>query len=80
MSAALVGQLETLEVWFREYTKHGEPFSQHSAEAFGAGLKCAIETARASQQTPAKSNLQVDGVIFFPIPDLERPADPETSA
>ncbi|KZL19050.1 hypothetical protein [Pseudovibrio sp. Ad37] len=64
MSAALVRQLETLEVWFREYTRRGEAFSQHSADAFGAGLKCAIETAKASQQTPAKSALQIQKLLL----------------
>ncbi|MGG9999723.1 hypothetical protein ACQU0X_06555 [Pseudovibrio ascidiaceicola] len=80
MSTALVCQLETLDRWFLEYTKHGEPFSVQSIAAFRAGLRFAIETAKANPTAPVVTGANVDGVICFPISDLEPSADPETSA
>ncbi|SDR08042.1 hypothetical protein [Pseudovibrio sp. Tun.PSC04-5.I4] len=80
MSQSLVRQLQTLEVWFREYTKHGEPFSVQSAEAFGAGIKHTIDLAKAEQQTVTEQQLPIEGVVFFPIRDMPLPANSDAPA
>ncbi len=82
MSVVLIRQLETLEVWFREYTKHGEPFSVQSAEAFGAGLRCALEEARTElgSKLPSQAQLQMDGVVPFPISGMSPSDNPDLPA
>ncbi|MDD7908537.1 hypothetical protein PUV47_01300 [Pseudovibrio exalbescens] len=67
MNVALNRQLRALEVWFREYTKHGEPFSQESADAFLSALGHAIDLANAQVPRLNEDHLKSPAVVLFPV-------------